>query len=82
MTRLGLTDNNMDYAVFVDQLGAAYPYSGQGSLESDTQPEPALNNNNDASVGKLALIRLDPGPVTTTRSPSCTKSATTSGRCR
>ena len=61
MTRLGLTDRNMDYAVFVDQLGAAYPYSGQGSLESDTQPEPALNDNNDASVGKLALIRLDPG---------------------
>ena len=38
----------------------AYPYSGQGSLETDTQPEPALNDNNDASVGKLALIKLDP----------------------
>ena len=61
MTRLGLTDNNMDYAVFVDQMGGAYPYSGQGSLESDTQPEPALNNNNDSSVGKLALIKLDLG---------------------
>jgi hypothetical protein len=61
MTRLGLTDMNMDYAVFVDQLGGAYPYGGQGSLETDTQPEPALNNNNDASAGKLAFIKLEPG---------------------
>ncbi|MEX2440992.1 MAG: hypothetical protein WD739_14185 [Actinomycetota bacterium] len=60
MTRLGFTNKNVDYAVFVDKLSGAYPYSGQGSLESDTQPEPALNDNNDASVGKLAFIKLDP----------------------
>jgi hypothetical protein len=61
LTRLGLTNRNMDYAVFVDQVGGAYPYAGQGSLESDPQPEPALNDNNDASIGKLAFISLSPG---------------------
>lgn len=61
LSRLGFTNANMDYAVFVDQLGGAYPYAGQGSSEFDTQPEPALNTNNDGSIGKLALIKLDPG---------------------
>lgn len=61
LDRLGYTNDNHDYAVFVDQLGGAYPYGGQGSIYGDTNPDPALNYNNSASLNKLSLVKLEPG---------------------
>lgn len=48
-----------DYAVFVDNLRAAYPYSGQGTLILDDRADPATNGNNSTAPGaKYAMVKL------------------------
>lgn len=60
LERLGHTDRAYDYAVFVDQLNGVYPHGGQGSIRQDSDPDPAANTNNDATISKVSLITVNP----------------------
>lgn len=42
----GLASTARDYVVFTDNLGASYPYCGQGNKAADDQPDPTRNASN------------------------------------
>jgi hypothetical protein len=58
---LGKVDHEagrFDYVVFVDHIGLAYPYSGQGTLVLDDGADPATNPNNSTTRAKYAMVKL------------------------
>jgi hypothetical protein len=61
---LGRKDYNLgtvDYATYVDNIQAVYPYGGQGSLYNDDRPDPAVNTNNRTiGVRKYAMVNFVP----------------------
>jgi hypothetical protein len=62
--RLGKVDYDLgtvDYATFVDNIQAVYPYGGQGSIYGDDRADPGVNLNNASSgVHKYAMINFVP----------------------
>ena len=61
---LGTIDYDLgtvDYATFVDNIQAVYPYGGQGSLYGDDRPDSNVNwNNATVGVRKFAMVNFVP----------------------